>query len=270
VSGNIWCVSYSWENSLQTPAAVQHQYVGRDCWWCLVGLHVLSQATTAESSSYMICQSYWKMYHWQSEHECGTCMMVLRAVRDVHSSTSCPLDRYRRTHFMASMSARFESSGLSPVGTPKNPCVCCCFWQRRGTSHCGCLSDYLQLPRHLWTDAAVHDETCRDVHWNPTKDILSTFHKCTLSAITDRLNVSQHILIRTVFLVLLCGTCALGLSAHFSYSLYISAFSPCLIACSPTGLSSWNSEGRVMKDDSTIHLIFLNPLSSTRLSFAWV
>jgi hypothetical protein len=31
----------------------------------------------------MICHSYWKLYHWQSEHECGTCMMVLRAVRDV-------------------------------------------------------------------------------------------------------------------------------------------------------------------------------------------
>jgi hypothetical protein len=27
------------------------------------------------------------MCQWQSEHECGTCMMVLRAVRDVLSST---------------------------------------------------------------------------------------------------------------------------------------------------------------------------------------
>jgi hypothetical protein len=25
----------------------------------------------------------------------------------------------------------------------------------------GCLSDYPQLPRHLWMDAAVRDETCR-------------------------------------------------------------------------------------------------------------
>jgi hypothetical protein len=52
---------------------------------CLVGCmfcHIGLQATTC-----MICQSYWKIYHWQSEHECGTCMMVLRAVRDVHSNT---------------------------------------------------------------------------------------------------------------------------------------------------------------------------------------
>jgi hypothetical protein len=38
------------------------------------------QATITEISSYMICQSYWKMYHWQSEPECGTCMMVLRHI----------------------------------------------------------------------------------------------------------------------------------------------------------------------------------------------
>jgi hypothetical protein len=42
--------------------------------------HISLQATTTEISSYMICQSYLKMYHWQSEHECGTCMMVLRHI----------------------------------------------------------------------------------------------------------------------------------------------------------------------------------------------
>jgi hypothetical protein len=43
------------------------------CWALMfghIGLHKIS--------SYTICLSYWKMYHWQSEHECGTCMMVLR------------------------------------------------------------------------------------------------------------------------------------------------------------------------------------------------
>jgi hypothetical protein len=35
----------------------------------------------------MIRQSYLKMYHWKSEHECGTCMMVFRAVRDVLNDT---------------------------------------------------------------------------------------------------------------------------------------------------------------------------------------
>jgi hypothetical protein len=40
-------------------------------------------------------------------------------------------------------------------------------WQRRGTppSHCGCLSDYPQLLRHLWTEAGVHKEKSRGVHW---------------------------------------------------------------------------------------------------------
>jgi hypothetical protein len=52
-------------------------------------------------------------------------------------------------------------------GVPKSPCVCSFCWQQRGTSpsHCGCLSDYPQLPRHLWTDMAVHDETCWGMHW---------------------------------------------------------------------------------------------------------
>jgi hypothetical protein len=45
--------------------------------------HIGLEATTTEIPSYMIWQSYWKMYHWQSQHECGTCVMVLRAVTPV-------------------------------------------------------------------------------------------------------------------------------------------------------------------------------------------
>jgi hypothetical protein len=44
--------------------------------FCHIGL----QATATEIFFYMICQSYWKMYHWQSEYECGTWMMVLRHI----------------------------------------------------------------------------------------------------------------------------------------------------------------------------------------------
>jgi hypothetical protein len=70
---------------------------------------------------------------------------------------------------MASTLARLKSSGFLPVGTPKflMPCVYSSCWQRKGTSpsHCGCLSDSLHLPRHLWTDEAVHDDMCRGVHW---------------------------------------------------------------------------------------------------------
>jgi hypothetical protein len=37
-------------------------------------------ATTTEISCYTTFQSYWKMYHWQSQHECGTGMMVFRHI----------------------------------------------------------------------------------------------------------------------------------------------------------------------------------------------
>jgi hypothetical protein len=57
---------------------------------------------------------------------------------------------------------------------------------------------------------------------NLMEDILSTSYKCTLSAITHKWNVFEHMLIWTFFLVLVCGTCAQSLSAPFSYTLYIS------------------------------------------------
>jgi hypothetical protein len=45
--------------------------------------HIGLQTTTAEISSYTISQSYWKMYHLQSEHEYGTCMMGPRHILKV-------------------------------------------------------------------------------------------------------------------------------------------------------------------------------------------
>lgn len=44
-------------------------------------------------------------------------------------------------------------------------------------------------------------------------DILSTYYKCTPSAITQKLNVSGHMSICIFFLVLVCGTHAQSLSA---------------------------------------------------------
>jgi hypothetical protein len=32
------------------------------------------------------------------------------------------------------------------------------------TVHCGCLLEYPQQPRHILTDAAVHDKTCQGLH----------------------------------------------------------------------------------------------------------
>jgi hypothetical protein len=54
---------------------------------------------------------------------------------------------------------------------------------------------------------------------NLMEDILRTCYKCTLSAITHKLNVSG-LMIWTFVLVLVCGTRAQSFSAPFSYTLY--------------------------------------------------
>jgi hypothetical protein len=135
------------------------------------------------------------------------------------------MNRYWRKHCMVSTLARFESSGFLLVGTSESPCICSSCWQRRDTlpSQCGCLSDYLQLPWKLWTVAAVHDEMCSGMHWNLI-NILSTCYKCTLSAVTHKFNVSGHMLMCTMFLVLVCGTLAQSLFTPFSYALYIDKY----------------------------------------------
>jgi hypothetical protein len=46
-------------------------------WLARMFCHFSLHATTTEISPYMISESYWKMHHRQSEHECDTCMMVL-------------------------------------------------------------------------------------------------------------------------------------------------------------------------------------------------
>jgi hypothetical protein len=53
------------------------------------------------------------------------------------------------------------------------------------------------------------------------EEILSTYYKRTLSAVTHELNFSEHMLILAFFLALVCGTWAKSLSAHFSYTLHI-------------------------------------------------
>jgi hypothetical protein len=91
-----------------------------------------------------------------------------RAVRHVpyHISYNRWIDR-RRTHCVVSKLAKFESLGLVTVGIPKSPCEYSSCWQWEGSSslHRGCLSDYQQLPRHLRSDVALHDEPHRSVHW---------------------------------------------------------------------------------------------------------
>jgi hypothetical protein len=56
------------------------------------------------------------------------------------------------------------------------------------------------------------------------EDILSTYCRWTLSAITHKLNVSGHKLIWIFLLVLVCRTRARSLSAPFSYTLHTCHF----------------------------------------------
>jgi hypothetical protein len=51
-------------------------------WWARMFRYIGLQATTT-TPSYMICQSYWKLYHWQAEHERGTCMLELFSVTHI-------------------------------------------------------------------------------------------------------------------------------------------------------------------------------------------
>jgi hypothetical protein len=131
-----------------------------DDWYGRMFYHIGLQATTTEISSYVICQSYWNMYHWQSEHECVTCVMVLWHILAVLSNT-CH-GRWIGTGVPTAwppLSPDLNPLNFYPWGHQNTPCVCSSCWQRRGTSsHCGCVSYYPPLPWHLWTDAAV--EAC--------------------------------------------------------------------------------------------------------------
>jgi hypothetical protein len=113
--------------------------------------------------------------------------------------------------------ARFESSGFLPLGTPKYPCVCSSCWQWRGTSsHCGCLSDYLQIPWHHCRDVVVNDV----LRWalNLTEDTLPLI-------INVCINNSQIKCFWThdmeICIILVCGSCAQSLYAPFSHNLWV-------------------------------------------------
>jgi hypothetical protein len=91
-----------------------------------------------------------------------------RAVRNVfNKQLSWPMESQRRTHCMPSTLTRFESSGFLPVGTRKTSCVCAPVDNEKALHHrnVDACHDYPQLPRHLWTDTAIHTETCRGLYW---------------------------------------------------------------------------------------------------------
>jgi hypothetical protein len=82
--------------------------------------HIGSQAATTEISSYMMSHSCGKLYHWLSEHECGTCMMVIRHI----STALCEVFSVRSIvtgeeslRGLRVLLATLESSGSLPVET---------------------------------------------------------------------------------------------------------------------------------------------------------
>jgi hypothetical protein len=168
------------------------------------------QATTTKISSYMICQSYWKMYHWQSEHECGTWPMVLQhfscAVQHVPNNTYYD--------WWIGIGGPTAWPSRLPDLNPRNLYL----WE-----HLNTLVYAAQMERHftiaLWMPVRPSASTpvslngCGSPCWDvsrPTlnlmEDILSTFYKCTLSAMIHKLNVSRQVLVWIFFLVLLCWT----------------------------------------------------------------
>jgi hypothetical protein len=82
----------------------------------------------------------------------------------------------------------FKLTGFVPVGYLKT--IMHAASVDNDSSHCGCLSDYPQLPGHLWVDAAVH---VLKRALNLMENILSTYYKCPLSAVTRKWNVLRHV-----------------------------------------------------------------------------
>jgi hypothetical protein len=141
-------------NCLVGPHVLPHRLTGNNCRDLL--LHDL--AKLPEDAPVAVRARVWHM------HDGGPANFS-RAVRGVLSKTC--RDRYITRGWPTARLPR------SPNFNPKGPWVRSSCRQWRGTSHCGCLSDYPQVPRH--------PHGCGGPRWdvsmcalNLTEDILST------------------------------------------------------------------------------------------------
>jgi hypothetical protein len=120
---------------------------------------VYVKADITDISSHMIYHSCWKMYHWQSGHQYGTCMMVLRHIRaalcEVFSVTAVMANwQAEKDPLLAHTLAWLQSSGFFSLGTLKLILHGASVDNEEALDHSpvdGCLSEYPQLPHHLWT-----------------------------------------------------------------------------------------------------------------------
>jgi hypothetical protein len=88
---------------------------------------------------------------------------------------------------------------------------------RRIVDACQTIGNYPGIFERMWRSMM---RSTSEFALNLIEDILSTHYKSTLSAVTHKLNVSGHMLIRTLFLALVFGIRAQSLYAPFSYTLY--------------------------------------------------
>jgi hypothetical protein len=132
------------------------------------------------------------MQHWQSEQECGMCMVVLQQILAV----LCKM------FSIAFMLFRMTAKRYFPIT--------------------------LQMPVRLTTTTATSLNESTGPCWgvsrhakNLTEDTLSTYYICNLSTIIHILNSFCNKFLQTFFLSLVCGNCAQSLSASFNYILHI-------------------------------------------------
>jgi hypothetical protein len=164
--------------------------------FCNIGL----QATTTEIPSYMICQSYWKMYHWQAEHKCGAFMMVLR-------------------HILAELCEMFSVTPNMTDGNVKQDLLhglharqIWILWRQLKTIVYAAPVDSKQALQHRTVDGC---QTIRNFQWMRCYIMrcveafieshgghFEHLYKCTLSSIAHKRNISGYMFTRTFLLVL--------------------------------------------------------------------
>jgi hypothetical protein len=137
---------------------------------CLVGPCVCPHwLTGSDYRDFLLhdLQSYWKVYHSQSEHG-GTCMRVLCAVQDALSNT-----------YHGQWIHRGGPSAWPPRFTPDLNHLNFYLWEHLKICVYAAPVGYEETLHHLivfacqticnyrcvWLDVAFHDETSRGVHW---------------------------------------------------------------------------------------------------------
>jgi hypothetical protein len=188
-----------------TPAAVQHCCIGRECWWlfgrpacfatsaCRQPLPRFPLTWSARATGSCTTGSWARMWYMHD----GAPAHLSRAVRDVLSNT-CP-DQGIGTGGPAAWPPRqIWILGIYICGDTK---------MRLLLTTKNHFTTSLWMSVRLSATAMTSLHGCGDPWWDVSRravslmeDILSTYYKYTLSAITHKLNVSEHMLIWTFFI----------------------------------------------------------------------